>query len=394
MISKIKDYILVFLLMCISGNPLFIYSNDWVFVIAVAVMVFLYMIQGGERLVSKKILGWLIFFVCLFVGQALVLKEVSLPANVNFLAKFYVGYLIVTLIGFRFRRVYLKTLYVISLISLVLFLWEYLGGAPLGFEFNRYKTLIFYNSIISIDPIRNSGMFWEPGAFQGFIMLIPLLYLDDLKHLWRTYRKECIIFIITLGTTQSTTGYLVFVAFALGSVLISEHLSKVKKSVIIISSILLGMVLYDSLEFLGEKVSKEYEAAIELEEGEVSWSRMGALTIDMKNIARHPIVGNGFLLDSRYEGLGAKMVGTGNGFSGAINIMGVVCILLYFVMLYRQLNMPWKKRLLFLVIIVLLLNGEYFLNYPLFWGLLFVKLPFIDKSNNESNSRIINCPQS
>lgn len=56
---------------------------------------------------------------------------------------------------------------------------------------------------------RNSGMFWEPGAFQGFIILAVLMILfhkDDIKN----RRIKIIVLILTLLTTKSTTGYVIF----------------------------------------------------------------------------------------------------------------------------------------------------------------------------------------
>ena len=61
---------------------------------------------------------------------------------------------------------------------------------------------------------RNSGPFWEPGAFQGFILLALLLALKikcgDIKGM----RAKVFVLFATLLTTQSTTGYLLMVFMA------------------------------------------------------------------------------------------------------------------------------------------------------------------------------------
>lgn len=129
----------------------------------------------------------------------------------------------------------------------------------------------------------------------------------------------------------------------------------------------------NSIDFLGDKIEGQYENAMSLRTNEVSWTRMGAMKIDLQHISRHPLVGNGFVMTSRYENLGDKMVGSGNGFTGAINMLGIPCIAIYFLVLYRSLNFNQKKQKIFFIsLIVILLNGEFFLNYPLFWGLPFV----------------------
>lgn len=140
-------------------------------------------------------------------------------------------------------------------------------------------------------------------------------------------------------------------------------------------------------DFVGEKITKQFEEAQEIQEGDVSWDRMGAMVVDLHNIKRHPLVGNGFIDESRYGAIGEFMHGAGNGLSGSINMFGIPFILLYFLALFKNYGCyPVAHRWIFLLVIALLLYGEYFLNYPLFWTLLFIKIP----TNNENNSSIIN----
>lgn len=62
---------------------------------------------------------------------------------------------------------------------------------------------------------RNSGPFWEPGAFQGFINL-AIIFIILNKSFIKNNKFKLIIFIITLLTTQSTTGYGVFLLIIIG----------------------------------------------------------------------------------------------------------------------------------------------------------------------------------
>lgn len=59
-------------------------------------------------------------------------------------------------------------------------------------------------------------MFWEPGAFQGFIILAMLMLLYEADKTTVQNRKlKFLIFAVTLLTTQSTTGYILFVVILL-----------------------------------------------------------------------------------------------------------------------------------------------------------------------------------
>lgn len=97
--------------------------------------------------------------------------------------------------------------------------------------------------------VRNSGPFWEPGAFQGFINLGILLLLynvDDnlIKHRLRYF----ILFVVTLLTTQSATGYLILILIFLfqKKYIENELFGEKHKSIFrfLIGLILLVVVLY------------------------------------------------------------------------------------------------------------------------------------------------------
>ena len=225
---------------------------------------------------------------------------------------------------------------------------------------------------------RNCGMFWEPGAFQGYIMLAFLFYINDYKLLWSTQRNKCIILSLALLSTFSTTGYIVFFLY-IAYIVYSSQLNYYIKTLVTSLMLVCCVYSYYNFDFLGEKIEGQYENAMKLGTNEVSWSRMGAMKIDLQQISRHPIVGNGFLMTSRYEKLGEKMAGSGNGFTGAINILGIPCIALYLIALYKSLTFRKRhEKVFFVSVIIILLNGEFFLNYPLFWGLPFISIPHND----------------
>lgn len=165
-------------------------------------------------------------------------------------------------------------------------------------------------------------MFWEPGAFQGFIMLPFLFYIGELKWLWENRRKQVIVLVLALFSTLSTTAYLVAFTFCF-LLLMTSKLKKIYKGVLIVCALLTGVYAFYSLDFLGEKIQGQVETTDTEGTNKVNWSRTGALFIDLVSIARHPFVGNGFLMDSRYVEFGDEMAGTGNGLSGAVNMLGI-----------------------------------------------------------------------
>ena len=384
------QYIIVFLFLCVSGNPVIIYGSEWSSIIMVLIMLSI-SIAHRTSLFSKDLCLWIGGFIALMAMQYLILPHVSIPANINFLLKLYLAFLVVRFLQSTFRYVYLRVIYCLALISLAFFSVQIVLG-PIGVDFDRYKTLFVYNTISTGSGLsRNSGMFWEPGAFQGFIMIVPLLYLNDLKYLWDNYRKECIVLIITLITTQSTTGYIAF-AVLIAYALVTSEMPFATKYITLLFIALIISMSFSYVSFLGDKISEEYTATLKLKEGELSWSRMGSFYLDYQNIIRHPIIGNGFLMEMRYGSLGKHLEGISNGFTGSINMYGIVAMICYYTCIFRKLlSYTFFQKIVFLLIIIILLNGEYYLSYPFFWALLFIDYSLqTDEGNEEKEDCCIN----
>ena len=379
----IEQYIVLFLLLCVSGNPIFIYGTEWSAVIFAIIMLAI-CIAHRASLFSRNLSIWIGGLITLMVAQYLILPYTSIPANINFLFKLYLAFLVVGYLQTSFRYTYLRVIYWLAVISLLLFSVQFFLG-PIGVNFDRYKTLLVYNTISTGTGLnRNSGMFWEPGAFQGFIMIVPLLYINDLRYLWNNYRRECFILIATLISTQSTTGYIAF-AILLVYALITSELPFATKYILLLFIALIVMALFSYLSFLGDKISEEYETTLKLKEGELTWSRMGSFYLDYQNIVKHPIIGNGFLMEMRYGSLGKHLEGISNGFTGSINMYGIVAMFCYYANIFnRLLDHSLSQRIVFLLIVIILLNGEYYLSYPFFWALLFVDYSLqIDEEDEE-----------
>lgn len=370
------EYLVMFFVICISGNPLFIYAESkMLYVASAALMVALCLIKG-KKLTNNRFLFWMLCSCILFTLQNFTLTLTSVNADVNFILRLSIAFMAASFFGYKFREVYFKVMVFLCAISIPLFILQ-LGGFSVGYEIDRYKSILVYNFM---DGDRNPGMFWEPGALQGFIMLVPLFYSDKLKQLWKTHKKECVILLIALLTTKSTTGYLTLAAFLFLTLLLKGKISPVMKG-IAITAMLTVFTFAWSQDFMGEKIMEEYESAQNIQNGEIAWSRMGSMMIDIQNIKRHPIIGNGFMDESRYGILGEYMKGAGNGLTGAINMLGIPFILLYFIGICRNLSyIPKANRLVFIFAIILILNGEYMLNYPLFWSLLFIKIPQYERT--------------
>lgn len=149
-----------------------------------------------------------------------------------------------------FQSSYIEVLKILSIISLVgFFSLTFLPFVSnLLSPFIRYTTggNPFYNLYIFIfKPLhfRNMGMFWEPGAFQIFVN-IALLF-EILKP--KPSVTNVVVFLITIITTFSTTGYIaIIIVFTLVLLNRSQELKKTKTIFWWILPVLIALFIYNA----------------------------------------------------------------------------------------------------------------------------------------------------
>lgn len=127
-------------------------------------------------------------------------------------AVFYICYKITLYIEKElFTNAFINVITLFAAISIVGWLFtDVILNSNVGIHLSRYmdyKSFLFFN-IITTAPNRNSGAFWEPGMFQGFLNF-ALLLLATKTGIKKTDYLRAAIIICAIITTYSTTGYLV-----------------------------------------------------------------------------------------------------------------------------------------------------------------------------------------
>ena len=371
------DYVVVFLLLSISGSPLVSSLTQYIYILSVVLFLFL-SVTNKTAVLTKRFICVGTALVLLYSLQFVFVRDVSLQADVNRFAIIYSGFLAVTIVGYKFRYVYLRVMMFVCTVSLVGFSANFVIGQFPGITVGRTVSILIYNyypiSTLESNGLRNCGMFWEPGAFQGYIMLSFIMFMDDFRGFYQRYKLSFFVMTIALITTFSTTGYVVFTLYLF--IVFFEKIKESPMMLVLMIVLALGAIwAFSEFDFLGEKIMNEYEDAQNLNAGDVSWSRTGSALIAWDNILKHPLIGNGFLMSAQYGSLSEEMSGMGNGFFGAMNQFGILFIAFYLHFLY--MNAPANGKLYrwaFVLLVVLMLNGEFFLNYPMFWALMFVRI--------------------
>lgn len=392
--SKRKDYLWVFLLLFISGNPLI---SEYSFLeyrnVVLATILIIYSAYKKRKIINNdsKVMYMVISIIFLF--QIVSLHYFSYPAAINFLATATCGILIVRIVDSGFKNAYLHVMYLLCAISLVGQLLYMIGLYP-GISINNgnFTSLIVHNVKIrgflltGESSFRNSGMFWEPGAFHGYIMLTFLMYLDNIKELWEVHKKKCVVIILAIISTFSTTAYIAL-GFLVLYIVLSFYKNILLKLLLGISVVIGSLYMYNHSEFLGEKIDNEMEV---IEDGYISVGRLGSAAIDFHYIKKHPILGNSLHNQTRYSDhlWFDRIRSFSNGFTDIIAKMGILFILMYLSIIYKNWHTKKLDKFFVLLMIIISLQGECFFNYPLYFALPFItvndKLTINIKSDDKS----------
>jgi hypothetical protein len=336
--------------------------------------------------------------------QSISFNFFPLKTIAGFIIRLFVAFAAIRLVK-DFPRIYINVMYGICIISLCFYVPEQLFHA-VGRDFaslftplanlvkefflpdHKYATIFIYNfenPYNSHDIYRNAGLFWEPGAFAGYISLaLIFLGLEREKYERRFYISRFLVLTITLLTTRSTMGYLIM------PIVLSIHYRRVTKSVVEnLGRIAVGMLMLPlfmallinvwNLEFIGRKIAQQYEGAIAQRDYLWEYTRFGSMMIDWKYIKRRPIFGWGihpktkFALDPKDE---RRTKGAGNGFSGFIHRFGILGMITFALFAWRGFYKLSRESLLrsvtAILAILMSLIGEEFLHFPPYLGLMFV----------------------
>lgn len=377
-----KEYASMLFFLSLCGNVFFTtYLPRSIYVITASIFVFLYLNDVTIKWkinenAKKNMIQMIVTYIFLFICQYFVFGWNTFPGIVNHICKFIIGAGYIAYLGDRFRIVFFKTMFYLCLISLLFWILQQFGGGIGGLQFSLGKTIWIYCYREDHDIVRNCGFFWEPGAMGGYIALLTLLFFNDISELYHTYKWKCIVIFVALLSTQSTGGYMSF-----GLIMICYFAVSMRskwKYIILPLFISFALYVYNNLEFLSGKVNGQNEKTEDLAWGDFNSTRSGTLFFDLYYIVKHPLIGNGLhertrladhqYLVSMFES-GEEAFG-GNGFSDTIAKWGLIFCFMYGLLFFKtNKELDAKRKLSFLLLLCVILQGECLMNYPLVLGL-------------------------
>lgn len=358
-----EDYLAVILFVGLSGAiPFFKLYIIWP-IVALAYGAALYVYRNGKQFKIPMYLLklYLVFMVSSFLNFG---TEISLRKLLQLFVYYLVGFLLVAVLEKEdFKRVYTNVLTVLASVSICIWSLQLLNLVSsttetiLGFTYRHF----LYNSIFAT---RNSGIFWEPGAFQFFLNL-GLIFVFELKNNIKNYRFKQIALTVAVLSTQSTTGYLILALIYIYYVAINRDrmINKSKRIKYIVSVVAIGVAAIYILssntvqsKFTNDNYSYKIRSA--------TWSVCSKMIFDK------PIGGYGYdsvYYNSTYQSFGSRSQYNSSGLLLFTCYLGIPLMGYYLYLMYKSIkNMDFKIHSVWLSVIMLLLfNSQCFFTYPI-----------------------------
>lgn len=381
-----RDLILAVILLLASGNPvLSVYEKIIVYFFVMLPMVYCYAKGPRHSLKQQDVVFIFVFVLALVVLHAIEFGVSSLYADLGFVMRMLVALMFVVSAQRPFRAIAMA-MAVLAGVSLLFYLPETVGvnlrGAMAVLSLPTGDATVQHIGVHNFGyegSQRNSGVFWEPGAFAGYLSFGLLCALSERGR--EISKRYIVLLVFALLTTQSTTGYFVLAAISGGYVLQKmKGKGALRRAPFLVLSVLalffVFASVYKSSDFLEKKLVEQFETAGD-DIGGASLTRFSNLLVDIEYIKERPVLGwsaNPNVRVERDAWLEDLVVGFGNGFSGFVVSFGIPLMAVYtfrVYMFFRNRGEGEVVALVYMIAVVMILNGEQFLNFPALLALFF-----------------------
>lgn len=371
-ISKLKNcwcLIFLFLLIYTSDDTVLFgtYGNLSFFYVKYLILLFtLFILPIQGKFITNKNLGILIIILLLFLFNAVI-------SDFKFGFVYNVILLLTSLVFANnfslslFKETFCKVIYFLSICSLIgyffnLFLPQILSPFP---DLYNSENILFKNCYLHVVfpslPLRNFGIFREPGVFMIYLNIAYFLEWFSEK----PSMKRIVIFLFTLLTTLSTAGFIIGAISLIGGIIYKRRFKDAVILMPIICVVYYFLTLEDSI-FSAMLFGK-------LETGAESGStaaRVSSLTVPLKMFLSNPLGIGPDTYDALFPIMSNNMYGISvepevstNTFLKYLAVYGCFIFLLYFSYFFKFVKSCFKNKyliLLFTFVLLLALSNEDF----------------------------------
>ena len=394
-IRKLKNslglYVLVMYIILLTGSA---YQNAYMSALAKFNMLVMYaliawigIIKRQLTTIPKNVVSFFIaygifnMFYCMVAWNEIDYYNLYI-SNFSFIV---VAIIIAKKIPYQsFYKAFQNLMLVLAAISLVLFLIPEIKAILPSFTIEgtfTYRSNYIYHTLVT-NTERNCGFFWEPGMYQGILVIAILQLILEKNHYdISAYWFRIIVLVGTLITTYSTTGYVMIIALTLLFIIDRMDLLSHKFTTIITIFVVALLLLFTGDNFF-VNLFIDYMPDIvtsKIVNKNISYNtRMYSLVYDFWVVVQHPL-GIGRLalsgtIDKIAMAFGTEIAARTNTIGTAFVHFGVVGGAIYFWFWIKacfSINGCISKRIIIFVIMMVIINTEPHMYTLLFNVILF-----------------------
>ncbi len=358
-----KDIYLLFVIL-VSGRSLELFNSalGLVLLFVFGILIFGKQFASADKKLYTPIIIWLVYVVLAYFS----VRYINRFFWFIYVSKIVIAYLLLSYFGASITQKYIKTIYLLSVVSLFFWIWGTInrgslfsiislldiggiyGGKGIGIYYIDPGT---FEGMVRMFSFCNSGFCWEPGPFGAFVSL-ALFFAIAQKDKIKNYKRYLIIFIATIITTQSSTGYLI----ALVALLFSFQFwikNKTGRLFLYPFIIFLVSLVYENVPVLNGKITAEYDAMGHAEismanayhnDATLSLGRFASFSYDWMTFKQYPIFGtNGnsqlHALNQMYKNGSIASI---NGLGKILSTYGIVGTFFFLLLLIKS-SFFWEK---------------------------------------------------
>ena len=298
---------------------------------------------------------------------------------IKFLITILFSCIIVQLYDFQtFRKLFVKAMMIISIISLIGFIYLFFCNfsPPFPIVTNvtgvKYYNAYFFFDIVGAAGGRNLGCFWEPGIFGSFLLLAITFHVIDNE---KPKLFNIIILFAALLTTQSTAAYILSLLIVL--LFFAKNIStfKVKDILLCILFFFVFFVVLVYSESIFNYLLKIQPRVFEklVTDNASSSARQESPFINLSIFSQYPVFGAGIGKASNlYSSMtSASQTSTSTFLLAAFGLLGVIFTAAQFFGILFYKKWDFITRIIVLVLFFSILNKEPHTFFTITWAISF-----------------------
>jgi len=275
------------------------------------IFAFIVMMVSGKNKISKRLLMTALV-MCIIILIASIISGDNLKETLIMLSAVFTAVIFVAFLDFKvFCELYSKIMFFIAGYSLIAYFLSIAFPSvirlfpPTYYRIGREAYNLGFTIVnLKLDPMRNMGMFWEPGAYQTYLVFAILIDIFVRKE---KQRHTLFIYSLALLTTLSTTGIISGLILFLIYILKKNNKTKSGLLKVFVSLMAIFTVLLISYSFLPPALQYatigKFAVYLNSDQSAITSTsvRMDGIIYPLKAFISSPILGVGY--DGIYDSI-------------------------------------------------------------------------------------------